>query len=382
MALRQVRPADLGLYVHVPFCRMRCRFCAFYMEIHREDRVQTFLRALDRELCLYADDLGLCRVPVRTIYLGGGTPTTLTPRQLIRVVRAIRERFTVEHDAEVCVEVHPGTVTQAGLEALRIAGVTRLSIGGQSFDEQELLELGGRTFGVGTRQAVQWARSAGFDNISLDLMFGFPGQSVESWQRTLEETLAVFPTHLSCYAYTLEEGSPLHRAFVRGKGLEPDQAFQVLLEEMAVAHLSAAGFERYEISNYCQPGYACRHNMRYWQGQAYLGLGPSAQSYLGPVRFGNVGNVERYAEALQAARLPVDELACLSPEQVDRERMAFGLRLLAGVPVGPGLNDRAASLVQTVHQLQQEGLLVEEQETLRLTDVGRRYADTVAVALW
>ena len=384
MTLGQVRPADLGIYVHVPFCRMRCRFCAFYMEIHREDHVQTFLEALDRELCLYADALGLCHVPVRTLYLGGGTPTTLTPRQLIRVVCAIRERFLVEDDAEVSIEVHPGTVTQAGLEALRHAGVTRLSVGGQSFDEHELLELGGRSFGVGARQVVQWARSAGFENISLDLMFGFPGQSVESWQWTLEETLALFPTHLSCYAYTLEEDSPFYRDVMRGKGSAPDQEFQVILEERAVECLAAAGFERYEISNYCQPGYECRHNMRYWQVQAYLGLGPSAQSCLGHARFGNVANLEWYADSLKKGTLPLDEVTCLSHDQVDCERVIWGLRMLSGVSVRTKSTEsrQKTSLLQTIHQLRKEGLLrVEEQGQVRLTDLGIKYADTVAVAL-
>ena len=373
---------DLGIYVHVPFCRARCRFCAFYMERPREDRVQEFLEGLDHELRLYARDAGLGRIPVQTIYFGGGTPTTLPPRQLIRLLNAVRRRFAVEDDAEVSIEVHPGTVTPEALRALRQAGFTRLSVGGQSFDQTELRELGGRAFGAGAGQAVAWARAAGFTNISLDLLFGFPGQSMESWQRTLEEALAVSPTHLSCYAYTLEEGSPLYRAVTRGKGSEPDQALQVALEERAVERLAAAGFERYEISNYCRPGYECRHNLRYWQVRACLGLGPSAQSFLGRARFGNVADLEWYADSLKRGQLPLDEITRLSHNRVARERVIWGLRMVAGVRLESTEHRQQTGLLQTIRRLRNDGLLrMERQGRVRLTDLGMRYADTVAVAL-
>lgn len=373
---------DLGIYVHVPFCRARCRFCAFYMEMPGKDRVQTFLSGLDHELGLYARDAGLCTIPVDTIYFGGGTPTTLTSQQLIRILNALRRWFAVADDAEVSIEVHPGTVTPESLGALRQAGFTRLSVGGQSFDENELHELGGRTFGGGVGQAIAWARSAGFTNISLDLLYGFPGQSMESWQRTLEAALAVSPTHLSCYAYTLEEGSPFYREVMRGKGSEPDQEFQAALEERAVEQLATAGFERYEISNFCRSGYECRHNMRYWQVQAYLGLGPSAQSCLGHVRFGNVADLEWYADSLKRGALPLDEIRHLSHDQVDRERVIWGLRMLSGVRLKTTDNRQEPTLLQTIRQLSEKGLLrVEAEGRVRLTDLGIRYADTVAVAL-
>ncbi len=381
---RRIQTDTLGLYVHVPFCRSRCRFCALYMEIHREHRVRAFLRALEQELRLYAHDVGLREIPVHTIYLGGGTPTTLTPEQLVRVLNVIRGFFVVDDAAEVSIEVHPGTMTCEGFGTLRQGGFTRLSVGGQSFDTNELLALGGRILGADARQAIHWARSVGFTNVSLDLMFGFPGQSEASWQRTLDEAIALAPAHLSCYAYTLEEGSPFYRKFSQGYGGEPDQVLQVTLEEMAAAHLSTAGWTRYEISNYCRPRRECLHNMRYWRGQAYLGLGPSAQSCLGQVRFGNVADVEHYADAIKEKLLPLDEVVCVSPEQRDRERVVMGLRLLSGVPVRSVFKGRLAQTVptRTIRQLQEEGLLVEGQGMLKLTDWGIRHADTVAVALW
>ena len=373
---------QLGIYVHVPFCRVRCRFCAFYMEGLREDRVQAFMDGLAHELRLYARDLGLRKMPVHTIYFGGGTPTTLAPRHLARILNDIRYWFAVEEDAEISIEAHPGTVSPDSLGTLRQSGFTRLSVGVQSFDRNELRDLGGRAFGAEVRQTVSWARSAGFTNISLDLMYGFFGQSMESWQRTLDEALSLSPTHLSCYAYTLEDGSPLHREIMQGKGSAPDQEFQVVLEEEAVDRLVAAGFERYEISNYSRAGYECRHNMRYWRVLPYLGLGPSAQSSLGHARFGNVADLEAYADSLKRGTLPLDEVTSLSPDQVDRERMVWGLRMLAGVPVRMKATEQKTALLQTIRQLGERGLLqVEKQGRVRLTDLGLRFVDTVAVAL-
>ena len=373
---------DLGIYVHVPFCRARCRFCAFYMESLREDRVQAFMDGLAHELRLYARDLGLRKMPVHTIYFGGGTPTTLAPRQLARILRAIRYWFAVEDDAEISIEAHPGTVSPDSLGILRQSGFTRLSVGAQSFDRNELRDLGGRAFGAEVRQTVSWAQSAGFTNISLDLMYGFPGQSMESWQRTLGEALSLSPTHLSCYAYTLEEGSPFHREMMQGKGSAPDQAFQLVLEDEAVDRLIAAGFERYEISNYCRAGYECRHNMRYWHVLPYLGLGPSAQSSLGHARFGNVADLASYADSLKRGTLPLDEVTNLSPDQADRERLVWGLRMLSGVPVRMKATEQKTALLQTIRQLGEQGLLqVEKQGRVRLTGLGMRFVDTVAVAL-
>ena len=335
-----------------------------------------------RELRLYARVPGLRKMPVQTIYFGGGTPTTLAPGQLTLILNNIRAWFAVEDDAEVSIEVHPGTVSPDSLGTLRQAGFTRLSVGGQSFDQNELRELGGRNFGGGVEQAIMWARSAGFTNISLDLMYGFPGQSMESWQRTLDEALALSPTHLSCYAYTLEEGSPFHREIMRGRGAAPDQEFQVTLEERGIERLLAAGFERYEISNYCRPGYACLHNMRYWQVRPYLGLGPSAQSCLDHLRFGNMADLDGYADSLKRGAFPLDELRRVSPDQIDRERVIWGLRMLSGVLVRMKATEQETAVLQTIRQLREEGLLhMEKQGRVRLTDLGMRFADTVAVAL-
>ena len=199
-----------GIYIHIPFCRVRCQFCAFYVQTYREEKIKAFLDGLNREIRRYAAEMGFDKILVSSVYFGGGTPTVLSSRQLVQVLDEIRKWFRVTTDAEISVEAHPGTVNTKSLNVLRTQGFNRLSIGAQSFDDQELLQLGGRSVSRTTKTAMESARQAGFDNISLDLMYGFPGQISASWEQTLDSTIGLAPTHLSCYAFTVEEGSLIY----------------------------------------------------------------------------------------------------------------------------------------------------------------------------
>lgn len=374
---------DLGLYIHIPFCRVRCQFCAFYVKTSQEESVQAFLDGFAREIHLYGRDVGWGTIPVSSVYLGGGTPTVLSARQLVAVLDEIEKWFTLADGAEITVEGHPGTINREDLSVLRRRGFNRISLGAQSFDDGELVQLGGRSESLATETAVVFARQAGFENISLDLMYGFPGHSMPSWNRTLEATLALAPTHLSCYAFTVEEGSHVYDKVERGTALPPDEELQATLEFFMGKYLKAAGYEQYEISNFCQPGFFCRHNLRYWQGESYLGLGPSAQSYVSGVRFGNLSDLDAYCEAMRHDELPVEHLEVLDSQAMKREHIVFGLRTMQGV-----LHHQVASLSEkdtawggVVHRLHHEGLLAEEKGYVRLTQKGLQFADTVAVAL-
>lgn len=373
---------SVGLYLHVPFCHTRCHFCAFTLQIHREDRVQRYLRAVSNEMRLHADRQSLAGRKLDTVYFGGGTPTALSPSQLLTILGQVRDAFGVDEAAEISVEAHPDTASEEGLRQLAAAGFTRISFGAQSMDDGELLQIGRRTSGNRTEAAVRMARAAGFPNINLDLIYGVPGQTLDGWLATLEAVLALEPAHLSCYALTVEEKTRLHIDVRRGDVAEPDAALQNEMEDAAARHLAAAGFTRYEISNYARPGNTCRHNLLYWQGHDYLGLGPSAQSYLEGRRCGNVDSVEDYDRMLEEGRLPIAESELLSAEQRQRERIVFGLRLIEGVDKALLRHeppDRAWR--QTLEQLTRRGLLEERAGRLRLTDEGRRYADSVAVEL-
>ncbi len=380
----QQRPStsSVGLYIHVPFCRTRCHFCAFYLQIHREDRVQAYVQSLEREIRLHAARKSTGRRPLDTVYLGGGTPTTLTSAQLSTVLAWVRTYFGVEEHAELTLEAHPDTVTGGGLDLLAEAGFNRISFGLETMEDEELRRIGRNPDSHRIRTAIREAREAGFTNINLDLIYGLPGQSLESWRSTLDQTIGLEPTHLSCYALTVEERTRLHVDLARGTANEPDPVLQNAMEDEADDRLARAGYERYEISNYSRPGYACRHNLRYWRDEDYLGLGPSAQSYLNGCRSGNVENLAAYHGALDAGRLPILESEQLDPEQKRREALVFGLRLTNGIEIttlGAGLPQ--ADVERAVNQLIDRGLLETTAGRIRLTAIGRRYADTVAVEL-
>lgn len=372
--------ASLGLYIHIPFCRVRCQFCAFYVQTHREAQVQVFLTKLAHEIQLYGRAVGLGNIPISSVYFGGGTPTVLSAKQLVNVLDEIQRWFTVTDTAEISLEGHPGSINREDLEVLRSRGFNRISIGAQSFDDQELLQLGGRSLSRETEASVEYSRQAGFENISLDLMYGFPGHTTTSWNRTLEATLALTPTHLSCYAFTVEEGSHFYERVEQGTAFAPDEEVQASLAWLTVEYLEAVGYEQYEISNFCQPGFSCQHNLRYWQGESYLGLGPSAQSFVGGARFGNPSDLDIYCAATD---LPVEQLEVLDFQEIQREHIVFGLRTMQGV-----LQHQIDSLADinkdwggTVLRLEKEGFLAEEKGYMRLTRKGMQFADTVSVAL-
>ena len=373
---------SIGLYIHVPFCRSRCHFCAFYLQIYRKDRAQHYLTALFQEIQLHAEQQTLGGRRLDTVYFGGGTPTALEFSELCTILSRVQTHFGLQPDAEMTVEAHPDTVTVQGLTQLANAGFNRISFGVQSLDENELVAIGRPSLPDSVYSAVTMARQAGFTDINLDLIFGLPGQTLESWQETLDKAVALSPSHLSCYALTVEEGTQLIVDIRRGECTDPEDLVQNTMEEAAFSTLIAAGFNRYEISNYCRPGYACRHNQLYWEGGDYLGLGPSAQSYVAGTRFGNVEDLTGYQNMLAAGRLPTADRERLSPQQQYREALVFGLRLTDGIPSdfvhGREMDaDWTAKMVR----LLDDGWLEEADGRIRLTATGRRFADSVAVDL-
>lgn len=371
---------NIGLYIHVPLCRQRCHFCAFYLEIATPARIEAYLSALEHELTLYHQQNLLDGRALQSIYFGGGTPTVIPALQLTALLDRIQNIYSVTPDVEVTVEAHPSTVTRQDWRVLAEAGFNRISLGAESMAPQDFIPIGRPGTVSDTEQAVQNARTAGFSNINLDLMYGLPGQSLASWTTTLHTLLALDPTHISCYALTIEDHTKLAQDISKGLVPAPDEALQVEMEEAAETVLTQAGFTRYEISNYARPGYACRHNLLYWTDGDYLGLGPSAQSYVAGSRFGNIANLDAYAGQLQNRHLPVTDRRMLTNEEQHRDALIFGLRLLNGVSSSlttdnPGQRD-------ILNQLIAKGLIVEEGTRTRLTPLGRRFADSVASDLF
>ena len=376
-------PSPLGLYLHIPFCRQRCDFCAFYLEIHRDGRAETYVQSLIHEIGLWAQQHGAAGRPVQSVYFGGGTPTVLSSTQLISILSEIRTHFALASDCEITVEAHPSTVSEQYLVQLLQAGVTRMSFGAESMEDSDLTRIGRPGAVRESVVAVTQARAAGFTNINLDLMYGLPSQNLESWQRTLAHCLTLAPTHLSCYALTVEEDTRLASNIQRRRSPAPDEGLQIEMDEAAQRMLGDAGYVRYEVSNYAKPYHACRHNLLYWTNGDYLGLGPSAQSYLDGTRFGNVADLAAYDASLAANRLPIEDCTRLSEEEQLRDAVIFGLRLIQGIP-SHRLHQHAANYGHTAitAQLLAQQLIEEDGECSRLSARGRLQADTIAGELY
>lgn len=374
---------DIGIYLHIPFCRQRCHFCAFYLEVAGTDRgtnrIDAFHLALAQEIELHRRHDSIGSRPLQSVYFGGGTPTALPATQLVLLLQLVRTAWPIQVSAEITVEAHPSTVTPADLKVLADAGFSRISFGAESMNEQDFASIGRPGRVQDTETAVEAARAAGFVNISLDLMYGLPGQSLESWTHTIRSLLLLGPSHISCYALTVEDGTKLSRNMASNLVPGIDEALQVAMESAAETLLSEAGFIRYEISNYAKPGYACRHNLLYWTDGDYLGLGPSAQSYVNGVRFGNVADLTAYVDMLAEHRLPITERTDLSDFEQQQDALIFGLRLLRGVPLNRVPNSEQHN---KIHTLIEQGLLESTTDRIRLTPLGRRYADTVAGELF
>ncbi len=376
-----IQTAGRGLYLHIPFCHRRCHFCAFYLEIHQASAAATFVSSLLTEIRSYGAAGRFGTEPLDSVYFGGGTPTTLTPHQLISLLSAAKHTFGLAHDAEVTVEAHPNSVTADGLAQLRDAGFNRVSFGAESMDQEELLRVGRHGSVLNTVDTVASARKAGFTNINLDLMYGLPDQTLKSWAASLRQTIDLAPTHLSCYALTIEEGTTLRMSIERGTVPAPDEDLQNAMDNLAEEILNESGYGRYEISNYSRPGYACRHNRLHWTGGQYLGLGPSAQSYVGGRRAGNVSDLASYTQALTSGALPVEESEPLAPDLDSCERLVLGLRMIDGVSLERTDAMALSGVIRKVNELVADDLLARSGEQVRLTARGRRYADSVAVAL-
>jgi oxygen-independent coproporphyrinogen-3 oxidase len=376
-------PPPLGLYLHIPFCRQRCDFCAFYLEIYRESRAETFVRSLMQEIGLSGQQYVTGSRPIQSVYFGGGTPTVLAATQLTTILSEVRKHFTLTSDCEITVEAHPSTISEQDLVQLYQAGVTRMSFGAESMEDGDLAKIGRPGAVSETVMAVTQARAVGFTNINLDLMYGLPGQSLVDWKRTLAFCLTLEPTHLSAYALTVEEGTRLASNIQRQQSPAPDEDLQIEMDEATQRMLGDVGYERYEVSNYAKPEYACRHNLLYWTNGEYLGFGPSAQSYLDGIRFGNVADLAGYDRSLVASRLPIEERTRLSEKEQLRDAVIFGLRLIRGIP-SHNLHQHAANYGRATitEELLAQQLIEVDGTRSRLSARGRLQADTIAGQLY
>ncbi|MGH7277318.1 MAG: radical SAM family heme chaperone HemW, partial [Candidatus Rokuibacteriota bacterium] len=323
------RMRELGLYVHVPFCTTRCPFCSFNTAPMDDPAMARYLGALAREVDLVGEASWAADVELVSVFLGGGTPSLLRPADLAEILTRVRSRFALRGDAEITVECNPESLPATKSAAYRAAGVTRISLGVQALDDSILPVLGREHSARTARDAFDGARAAGFESVSVDLMYGVPGLDVDGWTRAITAVLDWGPDHLSAYGLTLDEGSVWGARGV--SGLPPEDT--VVAQYWALARQAAArGYEHYEVSNYARPGFRSRHNQIYWHAAEYLACGPGACGFVGDVRYSNARALPRYCGALESGTLPVDGAERLTPGQRRAERLILGLRTVDGVP--------------------------------------------------
>ncbi|MCP4452662.1 MAG: radical SAM family heme chaperone HemW [Planctomycetes bacterium] len=369
----QTNPAPSGLYVHIPFCVSKCAYCAFYSEPVSRHNTQRLMRAIHKELS-QADTRS-----VRTVYVGGGSPTCLPGAQLFDLVKTIANQCP-DFD-EFTVECNPGQVTPAGLECLHDLGVNRLSLGAQSFDREELQCLQRAHDAQTLSTAVHQARHAGFKNLSLDLIFAICGSTQATWQANLDQAIALNPDHISAYALTLEPGTPLARAVAQRHLHAVDEATDRAMYEQAIHALTRAGYEHYEISNFAKPGRACEHNLGTWRNLPYLGIGPSAASYLNHHRTQNVPDIEAYVQALESDQSPLQESVLITATDRICETAVLNLRTRHGIDMQGFMQmtgqDPHRLFAGPIQRHCEQGLLAIEQNRVCLTAKALPIADSV-----
>ena len=329
MRQRQTGQADkLGIYIHIPFCRSKCDYCDFYSLAGREDRMDAYQKAL---LAHIRETAPLAQgIPVDTVYFGGGTPSWYGARRIQELLSALSKLFQVEKDAEITVEANPDSVDLRALRRLRKAGVNRLSLGMQSGCPQELESVHRPHTVRQVDEAVAAARKAKLNNVSLDLIYGLPGQTMDSWKATVEHALSLIPQHLSCYGLKVEEGTPLARRAAEGEIL-PDDDQQADMYLWTVERLAAAGYRQYEISNFARAGFQSRHNLKYWMGRPYIGFGPGAHSDFGGRRYSFTRDLEGYIAAVLEGGTVIDESDLIPQRERGGEYLMLRLRTTRGI---------------------------------------------------
>jgi putative oxygen-independent coproporphyrinogen III oxidase len=370
-----------GLYVHIPFCSSRCSYCDFATGLYQSELAERYVYALIDEI-LSTINSG---ERADTVYFGGGTPSLLSPAQLDCILAALGDQFHIDTDAEVTLEINPGSVTLERLCGFRDVGVNRASFGAQTFDDYELAKLGRSHSAADTLQTFAHLRSAGFTNVSFDLIAGLPGQTLAGWQSNVKQALALSPEHLSFYLLEVHSGTPLAEHIRRGIQPQPDDDLAGVMYTWMLEQAAGAGYEHYEISNLCRPGFHSRHNVKYWTAQPYYGFGCSAHSYDGQARrWSNHRDVLKYVETVESCASPIVDEQHLSPADVRAEALFLGMRLMQGVDLrryresfGIDLREQHG---EEFERFCKAGLLEFDGELIRLTRSGALLSNEVFAA--
>lgn len=370
-----------GLYVHIPFCSSRCSYCDFATGLYQGELAERYVRAIVQEIqaTRYAEPA------VDTIYFGGGTPSLLAPAQLERILIALHDRFEIDKASEITLEINPGSATLEKLREFRRLGVNRASFGAQTFDDAELAKLGRSHTALDALRTFEDLRTCGFGNVSFDLIAGLPRQTLDGWQRNIEQALELRPEHLSFYLLEVHSGTPLAEHIRRGLQPVPDDDLAGVMYEWMLERASQAGYEHYEISNLCRTGFHSQHNIKYWTAAPYYGFGCSAHSYDGQnLRWSNHRDVLKYVEMIEGCTSPIVDEQQLSNTDVRAEALFLGMRLMQGVDLrryresyGVDLRDEHG---EDLDRFCEAGLLEFDGDLVRLTRTGALLSNEVFAA--
>ena len=377
---------NAGLYLHIPFCVKKCSYCDFYSTVDMSLK-EAFLKALILEM----DMVSGVSLLFDSLYIGGGTPSVFDEVSIGRIIETAYSLFNILPDSEVTIETNPGTVSRKRLAGYRGAGVNRVNIGVQSFQDVNLDFLGRIHSGKEAELAIRWARQSGFNNIGLDLIYGIPGQTIKSWLLDLKWAVEFEPEHISCYMLTYESGTPMDKDRQKGIFCPAPDSHVCDMFETTIDFLSSSGYVQYEISNFARSGsdgfksFNSRHNQKYWSFVPYIGLGPSAHSFIEPERYWNCRNVNKYIKELTAGRLPMDGKEVLSREQQMIEAISLGLRMTDGIKTDVFDKKFDVSFkkifAETIARLEEDGLIRLTENRCSLTRKGMLFADSITSML-
>lgn len=368
-----------GVYLHIPFCKSRCSYCDFATDVFKSNEiVERYVDALVKEVQSPKSEVRSPKTKIDTIYFGGGTPSLLSPKQLARILKAVHEKFEVAENSEITMEMNPATMTLETVREYRSLGVNRASFGAQTFDDTELKRLGRRHTANDVRETIELLRTAGFMNVSFDLIAGLPRQTIQDWERNLDEALKLNPEHLSLYLLEIHEGTPLAEQIRSHRQPQPDEDLSAEMYELMIEKTSAKNYVQYEISNFSLPNFESRHNSKYWTLDPVYGFGVSAHSFDGVSRYANESDTAKYVEMIEKK-----DSAEIYREKIDlaSEFVFLGLRLEQGIDLetyrkrfGLDLREKYA---EDLRRLEDFELTQITENRLRLTDKGKLYSNEV-----
>jgi oxygen-independent coproporphyrinogen-3 oxidase len=374
-----------GIYIHIPFCERKCIYCDFY-SVENLNLIDRFTESLLKEIEIFSIEADFFNDSIfDTIYFGGGTPSLLEPAQIEKILNKLSQSFKISSNPEITLETNPGTVDKRKLLEFKNLGVNRISFGVQSFFDDDLKFLGRIHTGEDAFKCVNDSFEVGFENVSIDLIFGLPGQTVEKWLENLKFAVSLNVPHISAYNLIVERGTPLHELVSLGKVEIPEDEIQAQLYERTIDFLENAGYVHYEVSNYAFEGFECRHNFKYWQYENYIGFGPSAHSFWINKRWWNFANLNKYINALDLGKIPVANFEILDEEKMIEEFIYLGLRS-KGINVARfkgkfGFEFVDGDIKDEIEELERAGYITIEDDFIKLTPKGFLLCDEIVLRL-